>query len=303
MSGSIAQNPAGWDGTTISVSCGLVDAVVDFLMENGISGVEIRDQDPASCEIIGYLLQGMEIKSVQKKIEEYLDHLKTLNPEEPRGTLSVFHLDDHRWAEAWKESFRPFRVGRHLVVRPSWESYDSSPEDKIVVIDPGMAFGTGQHESTVLCMEALEDLLDEPPREWPSTPPRLLDVGCGTAILALTGVLLGCGRATAVDNDPFAVEAAVENVKLNGLEERISLSLENPDDLPERYEIITANIQLNILVDMAAQLMGRLEDKGVLILSGILTRQVDRLREAYAPLNVRRLRERGEWACVELAAE
>lgn len=124
--------------------------------------------------------------------------------------IQTVQVHEEDWAENWKKYYKPFRVGRHLVVRPVWEDYEAQPGDHVISIDPGMAFGNGTHETTAMCLGLVEDLI-HPGDE-------VLDVGTGSGILAIASVLMGAKRALGIDIDPVAVRVAQENIARNGLE-------------------------------------------------------------------------------------
>ena len=243
-----------WDGLNIVVDAALADAVSNFLMERTMQGVQTTDLPDQRVEIVVYVEEGTDIRSELSATERYLKRLAELHPDLRTGTVRSFRLEDGDWAERWKESFKPLKVGERLVICPSWEEYQAAPQELVVVMDPGMAFGTGQHETTTLCLEALQDLFALKPGHWRDREVAMLDVGCGSGILAMAGLMLGANRALAVDNEPLAVEASRENAIRNRLASRMEVRLISVEDLEGRYQIIAANIQLNTLVKLAATL-------------------------------------------------
>lgn len=200
------------------------------------------------------------------------------------------------WAEGWKQYFKPRKVGRRLVVAPTWEEYEPKGDELVVRVDPGMAFGTGQHETTSLCMQALEDLV------VPGA--RVLDVGTGTGILAIAAVLLGAEGGLGVDNDPEAVTAARENVAANGLEDRLRMEDTPVEAVEGRYPLVVANILAEVLIVLAPALVARMEPGGALVLSGILAHLAPSVIEAYRAhgLPEPQVRRDGEWVCLVLRA-
>ncbi len=165
------------------------------------------------------------------------------------------------WAHAWKQFFKPQRIGKRFVVKPSWEPFDASAEDRVIEIDPGMAFGTGLHATTRLCLCALED--------WMTPGAVVADVGTGSGILAVGAALLGASRVDCTDNDPLAVRIARENIDRNRVGDVVRAEVaETPPPGPR--DIVLANILPDVILGMADQLVESLAPGGVLISSGII---------------------------------
>lgn len=202
----------------------------------------------------------------------------------PDAELQSLPLDPE-WRERWKQWFHGFSVSPRLAVRPPWEPESGAPAE--VVIEPGMAFGTGQHETTRLCLE----LVDERCAGGP--PPRaLLDVGCGTGILAIAAALLGVERVDGVDIDPDAVRWATENVERNRVGGRVTLSTTPLAEVTGAYPLVIANILAHILVPMADELAARVAPGGELVLCGVGREQAVDVRRAFEATG--RLRWEGE---------
>lgn len=180
------------------------------------------------------------------------------------------------WAEGWKKHFVPTRVGERIVVLPSWETFEAGDRDVIVTVDPGIAFGTGTHETTRLCLAAIERHLTENPGA------SVLDVGTGTAILSIAAVKLGAAQpVTAIDIDEDALEAARENVSRNVEPSAIALS-NTPLEALGTFDLVVANILADILLGMSGDLIDRVAPGGTLILSGILATQRAEIESAFA---------------------
>jgi len=230
----------------------------------------------------------------QGKLGRLLADYRDQNPERA-GTVLVRIQDlvEDDWADCWKAYFKPLRVGRRFLVCPTWDNSEPGAGDRVILMDPGRAFGTGHHETTRLCLEWLEDWTES---NRPDTM-SLLDLGTGSGILAMAGALLGFGRVLAVDNDEEAVEVARENLRVNGLEGRIVLSVGSVGELEERFDVVAANLQANPLIEMAHALSERLQPEGMLVLSGILVDQGESVRSAYeeAGLLFVERRSAGEW--------
>jgi ribosomal protein L11 methyltransferase len=199
------------------------------------------------------------------------------------------------WANGWKQNFSPLSIGDKLIICPSWEVCSPQKGEKIIEIDPGMAFGTGTHGTTQLCLEIVSELLagDTPPRS-------MLDVGTGSGILALGAAALGCRQIVAIDIDDVACRVAADNVEKNGFTEQIEVSSRSLDALPGRFELIVANIMAEENIRLKQLFMDHLKDGGSLVLSGILREKEQLVCDSFAelPLVLLDSRYQDEWVCL-----
>ncbi len=206
--------------------------------------------------------QGMEELA---QVREILARLKSQDPQGRYGRLELelHNVNEEDWSNAWKKYYHPVRVGKHLVVCPSWEDYARQPDDVVLILNPGMAFGTGTHDTTRLCMELLEKYLT--PQD------NVLDVGCGSGILAITAALLGAKSIIGCDIDEVAVKVAGENAALNHVEDRISF---HKGDLTSQvegsFQIICANIVADVIIRLSEDAGRYLAQGGIFIVSGII---------------------------------
>jgi ribosomal protein L11 methyltransferase len=209
------------------------------------------------------------------------------------GTIT--EVADQDWGESWKRGLGAFTVGR-VFIRPSWIAALVPPGTVEVVLDPGMAFGTGTHPTTALCLAALDRLLGE------RHGADVLDVGTGSGLLGIAAKKLGAGRVVATENDATALRVAGENAARNGV--ALELRLEDPAAVPGRFPIVIANILANTLVELAPAVARRLAPGGTLVLSGILAGQEDEVRAAYLAQGLERRAEMdgadGEWRTIAL---
>ncbi len=202
---------------------------------------------------------------------------------------------DEDWAECWKQFYHPRKIGRTLVVCPSWEAYQPAAAERVLILDPGMAFGTGYHASTALCMELLEEHLLESPVD------RVLDVGIGSGILSISALLLGAGQVLGVDNDPVAVRVARENLQRNGLAERSEVRLgDGPPEGP--YDLVLANLVARMLVEKAVELARAVAPQGRLVAGGIVAERRDEVVQAFLDqgLELESAVERESWVALRL---
>ena len=212
--------------------------------------------------------QGME---ELMQVRQILARLKAQDPDGKYGRLELEmkDVDEEDWSNAWKKYYHPVQVGEHLVVCPSWEAYDRKPDEVVLTLNPGMAFGTGTHETTRLCMELLQKYIT--PQD------TVLDVGCGSGILAITAALLGANRIIGCDIDEVAVKVAGENAALNGVQDRIAF---HQGDLTSQvegsFQIICANIVADVIIRLSEDAGRYLAKDGIFITSGIIdTREQD----------------------------
>jgi len=180
----------------------------------------------------------------------------------PEPQLS--NIGENDWAESWKEHFHPIRIGQHFVIKPTWRDYQPAAEDVMIEIDPGLAFGSGLHPTTQLCLELLENM--------PLTDQSVFDVGTGSGILAMAAWKLGARPILAVDNDDVAVRVAQENFTLNGVTAETAVGSAN-DNMGQTWQIVIANIIAPVLTEILPDLAAAVSEGGQLILSGMLAEQ------------------------------
>ncbi len=203
-------------------------------------------------------------------------------------------INDEDWATSWQKFFTPFEIIPGLVIKPSWEEYDASPGQKVITMDPGMAFGTGQHATTRLALNLISFCFTDG-----NTPRTMLDVGTGTGILAMAGAVFGADRIMAIDNDPEAVEVARRNIRANYMDWNIGVSDRPLAQAEGPFDLICANIVHDVLVEMAPDLERLTSPGGRLILSGILRgRQEKNIGRVFGNHKMQLLRNKHEeeWA-------
>ncbi len=225
-------------------------------------------------------------------IQQGLWHLSQISP---LPGLAIARLEEQDWADKWKEQFHVLRIGR-FVIRPSWREYEPEEGDLVLTLDPGMAFGTGLHPSTALCLRALEDAV-EPGMS-------VLDMGTGSGILAIAAARLGAERVLALDSDPVAVRVASENVHINGFRGVIDVRQGSLPEVSGTYHLIVINILARVIRDMLWEgLASHLRPVGQIIAAGILETQADGVKQAFRAEGLRVVSELREKDWVMLRAE
>ena len=205
-------------------------------------------------------------------------------------------VDDADWKDKWKEYFKPVRITDSLVVKPTWEEYEPNDGEKVIQIDPGMAFGTGTHETTSLCLKLMEKYLGDEPQDK-----EVLDVGCGSGILSIAAALLGCRSVTGVEIDEDAVRVAEENVELNGIGDRVEiLQGDLTEGIESKADIIVANLMADLVMTLSKSAKEHLKDGGIFISSGILLEKKDIVSDAVkkAGFEIIEIAEDGEWCAI-----
>ncbi len=291
-----------WLKIKITTNPVLVDSISDFLVGIIGAGVEIGVDDhifltPINCFLPKEDPEKEEITIILKQIESYLSDLtKIFNVDRPVVSWEI--LEDEDWGKTWKTYFSPFAIIPGLVIAPTWEKYQAAPNEHVIVMDPGMAFGTGHHATTALSLELIADELHND-----GSVKNVLDVGTGTGILGMAAAFFGAEKVLGIDNDPEAVMAARENVELNRLISVMEVDDILLADLEDQYSLVVANIIHDVLVQMAADLVRTTKVGGRLVLSGILHgKQSDNIIVEFKKFGVllEKQKQRGEWVVLQL---
>jgi ribosomal protein L11 methyltransferase len=214
--------------------------------------------------------------------------LREMRSEYEADILYVSRVD---WATEWRRGFGAQRIGKRLLLHPSWEPAQSKPGDVVITIDPENAFGSGDHETTRLVLQVLDERV--------AGGERVLDVGCGSGVLSIAALRLGAASAIATDIDEDSVIVTARNAELNGVAPRVRASTLPLAEIDGVFDIVVANIETRVLVQMPEDLQARLAPEGLLVVSGILRPERDEILAAYAAMRLEQCLEEGEWcACV-----
>jgi ribosomal protein L11 methyltransferase len=274
------------------------DAVANFLWEAGAVGV-VEEPDGGAVGLRAYFPPGSDAAELEGRLARYLAELRALAVAVGPGAVAVTRLAEAPWGEAWRAHFRPLRVGRRLVVAPPWEA-PPSPEDgrRLVVIEPGRAFGTGGHATTRGCLELLERVLAA------GAVAHALDVGTGSGILAIAAARLGAATVSAIDVDPDAVAAARANALRNGVADRVRVEVASPEVWAgPPAALVLANLLGADLVALAPVLARCSAIPSGLIAGGLLVHEVPVVVASFVPegFALVELVEREGWATLWLA--
>jgi ribosomal protein L11 methyltransferase len=300
-----------WVELSVEADLEAVEAVSEILgrvVPGGTSvepGFELVDEglgarvDPTRPAIVRAYLQAFDPIAVERAVAEVaaaLGHLQVFDLR-PIGEVSTRLVDEANWADAWKEHFPVLRVGRRLVIRPTWRRHRASEGDVVLALDPGMAFGTGLHPTTRLCLAALERLADRGGVDGR----EVLDVGCGSGILAIAAIRLGAASALGLDTDSIAIEATTANARRNRITRSIRAREGSVPTGEGPFDVVLANLIASLLVRLAPQLSAELAPGGTLLASGIFADREVEVRDAFerAGLRVTDRFVEGDWVVLD----
>ena len=304
-----------WTEVCIKTTEDASDAISEMLTTIGAGGVVIEDPNEIRRQIespnsLDYADQEfMDSLGTEVTIKAYFneestpDELAVLIREKLKfisqflevgnGYTGYKMVDDEDWATAWKKHYKPFNISDSVVIKPSWEEYEQKAGEIIIEMDPGMAFGTGTHETTKLCSQLLE--------KYVKKGDTIIDVGCGTGILSIIAVKLGASHAEAIDIDDVAARVTKENCIINGVLNNITVKKGVLADLEsQKADIVVANIIADVVISLTALMPSYLKKGGILLTSGIIKERKDDVIKAYTELGFEfiNLLEMGEWVAI-----
>ena len=277
-----------WHEVTLHIGREVEEMAGDILFQMGATGTVILEESEEELKLAAYFEETASAEEIAREIEAEFAGAGMLPS--LRGIM-ISELAEQDWMQKWKEGFEPLPIGSRLLIAPSWKIPEDAQGRVIIQIDPGMAFGTGTHETTRLCLEAIE-------RYWHGK--TMIDVGTGTGILAIAAALLEPeSHITAIDIDPLAVEVAVENISIN----RVASVIQVSEGTPDRYagsdfDLVVANLTAEVIIELMQDLTACLHPSGVMILSGILTtlRHDVEQHAVKVGLQISEHGEAGEWS-------
>ncbi len=305
-----------WTEITIKTSTEAVEAITNILYEHNVGGVSIEDPkdfkfqkknefdwDFVEEEIFNsgydgviiktYITEERDVSEDIKSIKERIDGLKEFGIDVGEAIVELSYVDEEDWANEWKNYYKPTKIGEKIVVKPTWEEYEAGDEDLIIELDPGMAFGTGTHETTSMCIRELE--------KYVKPESKVFDIGCGSGILAIAAAKLGARDVLAVDLDEVAVKVSKENIELNNVSKSVKALHGNlMEVVTDKADIVVANIIADIIKLLTKDIKNFMKDDAVFISSGIIHAKVDEVKEALVSngLEIVHVESLGEWNAI-----
>ncbi len=303
-----------WIEVTVKTTGEAVEAVAEILRSCGAGGVAIDDpgdiilkddqsavwdyidqsllKEDSSIYVKAYFPEDRKADAIVGRIKNSVDNLKQYM-DTGEGAVTLKKVNDRDWENEWKNFYKPMRLGKNILIKPTWEETEVGKDDVLIELDPGMAFGTGTHESTRMCIELLESFL--------KPGQKLLDIGCGSGILSITAAKLGCVKVLGIDIDPTAVKVSHENIGINKVEEIVSVREAVLDDLEcEEFNVVVANIVADVIIDISGRVRQFLTKDGIYIVSGIIRDRAEEVRETLIGCGFRMVEEQssGEWVAM-----
>jgi ribosomal protein L11 methyltransferase len=303
--GGAVDCTSGFDCLYTTPAGGVTSDAFEYTIEDEFGG-----QDTATVTItiepcpelgaaidVGGIVTGSVARRAVERARRDLGHLQAFGLR-PIGELETRLLHEEDWADAWKRHFPVMRVGRRIVIRPTWRRHRRRPGEVVIALDPGMAFGTGLHPTTRLCLAALEDWADA----GLLADGQVLDLGCGSGILGICAGLLGAGSVLSLDTDPLAVEATRANTARNRLTGRLEARRGSlPIEPPEQFDVVLANLVASLLIDLASELLAAVRPGGRLLASGIFIDRRAEVGRAFESVGfeLSGRRTEGDWVTLE----
>lgn len=303
-----------WTEVQIQGTTETEDIITSILYDWGATGLAIEDPldieklnqskedwDFIDSSLINLKIDGLLIKAyfseeedLVKKVGDITRSIKN-HPmlREEDHEIIITKVDEDDWAESWKQYYKPLRIGENIIIKPTWEDYEVKKKDIIIELDPGMAFGTGTHETTIMCTEALE--------EYVKNNNIVYDIGTGSGILSIVAAKLGAKKVIGVDLDLLCVKVANENIKINNVENIVEIK--NGDLLEvieDKADIIVSNIIAEVIAGMTKDLKAYLNDGGIFIASGIILEKLHLVQDSLiqSGFKIIEIKKTNVWACV-----
>ena len=303
-----------WTEVKIKTTAELEDLVSSILYDAGATGLAIEDPrdilelskykenwDFVDPDLINIESDEISIKayfSEEENVEEIIEEIKIrmkANSTIALGSneINIAVINDEDFADSWKKYYKPLRIGKKILIKPSWEECTLEEDDILIELDPGMAFGTGTHETTMMCTEALE--------EYVKQGDTVYDIGCGSGILSIVAAKLGAKKVVGVDLDEVCVKVSNENIQLNNVSDIVEIKNGNLLDVVEgKANIIVSNIIAEIIAKMTKDLKAYLKDSGIFITSGIIIEKIDLVEKALIEngFKILEIKKQNSWACI-----
>ena len=295
-----------WIEIVISTPEELSESLSNFMIELDTQGTVQEEPEQSSFndsvapkareELKAYLPFGFEAEKKISSLEAYIESLHEIFPDLEKPAFVTYTIVDPDWGEQWKKYFKPLRVSKNIVIKPTWERYATGGRDIVIDIDPGMAFGTGQHPSTQLCIVAIEEIImkDRSFGKW-----NVLDVGTGTGILAICCAKLGSESVVAIDIDEKSIEIASKNVVINSVEGKIELINNSVLTYKGKFNLIAANLTAKTLIQLKPHIMKMTVPGGYVVASGIIDQDTKAIEKHFVTrdVTIHGIKNEQEWFC------
>lgn len=302
-----------WLEISVKTNSNAVDTVSEILTRFGANGVSIEDKinfdkdfgeinwdyvdesaisNDENAWVRAYYHEDTDIGSTIQNIDEALkkagEHLEI-----GEYDINSKFVDQEDWQNEWKKYYKPVKIGKSIIIKPSWEDIETKDGEIIVELDPGMAFGTGTHESTKMCIGLLEKYIRK--------GNKLLDIGCGSGILSILGAKLGCEKILGIDIDSLAVKTSLENFRINNVQNTASAQKAIINDLAEyKYDVVVANIAADVIMDITPKVFKFLKENGFFIVSGIIKERKEEIIKILTDnhFEIKEISNMGEWVAI-----
>lgn len=309
-----------WTEIKVKTTTEAVEAVANIFYEIGAQGVVIEDpndflyqqKDEISWDYIeeevfengyegaivkAYISEEENLLAKVEAIRESVNNLPSFGLNIGDGVIELEELDQQDWENAWKQYYKPIKVSEKIVIKPTWEDYEAKLNELVIELDPGMAFGTGTHETTNMCIQALERHI--------KSDDEVLDIGCGSGILSIAAAKLGAQSVVGVDLDPMAVRVAKENTEQNNMLGFVEIRHGNLTEVvTHKANIVVANIIADIIIKLADDIADFMKEDGLFISSGIIMPRLEEVKAAIESkgFTILEVNTQGEWACITAKA-
>ncbi len=276
-----------WEKITVTTSTEASEAVASCLFELNATGVELQESDPSTVKIIAYYPLDDQADKRMERIHDLLSELPGWGIQASPAIVDLTTIKSENWEEAWRASFLPRRVGKRILITPTWGNVPQNKTDAVIQLDPGMAFGTGQHPTTRLSLELLEGSIE--------THASVADIGTGSGILSIAAVKLGAKQVDAIELDPTAIPVAAANFETNGVTQRVHLfRCDGLKGVERKYDLIIGNILTEVILPIIPTCASRLYHAGCVIFSGILDTELAKVES---------ILDANQFRCLEVVQE
>lgn len=305
-----------WIEVQVKTTTEAEEMVANIMYDLGVTGLAIEDPkdilafqqseedwDFIDPSLIRQDYEEVIIKAYFPESEDLIDKIELIRDniernihsqfDKPLGQVTITEVYEKDWAESWKKYYKPTKIGERIIIKPTWEKYQKEDEELIIELDPGMAFGTGTHETTIMCIETLEKYVKE--------GHVVYDIGTGSGILSIASAKLGAKHVIGVDLDELSVKVSKENVKLNGVDHIVEIKAGNLLDAVEgKADIIVSNIIAEVIVELIEFLHNHIKESGIFIASGIITEKIDMVTQALEnnDYQIIEIKIMGDWATI-----